>query len=95
MENVSHNTSYDSADNLSRDPNPIDTDDLEITNIDFSNRKWQESTFAAKYNNQRLNKPCCHEPQKTRAGQTGVFSTIFCGNIGFITKEQTIWEFFS
>jgi|LakMenE18May11ns_1017448.scaffolds.fasta_scaffold6240324_1 hypothetical protein len=29
MENVSHNTSYDSADNLSRDPNPVLDADFE------------------------------------------------------------------
>lgn len=29
MENVSHNTSYDSPDNLSRDPNPVVDADFE------------------------------------------------------------------
>ena len=38
MENVSHNTSYDSADNLSRDPNPVVDADFEGFNPDFSNR---------------------------------------------------------
>ena len=34
MENVSHNTSYDSADNLSRDPNqqPFEDHSIELEN---------------------------------------------------------------
>lgn len=28
------------------------------------------------------------------SGQAGVANTIFCGNIGFHTQEQTIWDFF-
>jgi nucleolin len=28
------------------------------------------------------------------SGQSGVSSTVFCGNIGFYTEEQTIRDFF-
>ena len=42
MENVSHNTSYDSADNLSRDPNPVVDADFEGYNhSEYANRHDQ------------------------------------------------------
>lgn len=40
-------------------------------------------------------KPAGDRPERgAPSGEAGVANTIFCGNIGFNTQEQTIWDFF-